>query len=245
MNKLFITKVVVLISYFIIARLEDELGSLFHEFLLFFIVIMMAIAFVIWRWGERETAVLIVLSSVILPFSKSTGILVFSLSFFYTRFFIQPRYGHAIEEQFSKDFGKKADKVKFIYSNPTPHDLRKYGITGNATEVIIWSSDGEIHKGLYDTDNKRLYVREKILTPVYGNTEIPIWGEITSIHDNGTPKKIMYYDTSGWECRVDYFDEKGDRTVESWRRIHDHIEFWNPDDSKWEPVHDVSRFEES
>lgn len=216
---------------------------IFDEYPLVFVILVLVAAGVVFTLGDWVTALLVAASGFLLLYSKSLGMLALASSFYYVAVYESINLKNRIKELVLQKFGIKADVIQVLDSSPSVYDLQKYGVAGNAVDVLIHTQE-EIHKVIFDTDTREVYLKEKIMAPVYGNDVKPLWGEITDVYEDGTPKVVTYYDTSNWVGRVDSFDEKGNRTIESWRRIHYRIEFWNPETSAWERLHDVPQFEE-
>lgn len=139
------------------------------------------------------------------------------------------------ETLFSAQYGIKADKTELIYRSVSEYDRLQYGVSGRGVQVKFWSQR-KVYKGVIDTENQTLYMREPVLFPVYAGDPIPLWKETSNMHGNGMPKKVEFYDSTEFLHRVDYLDEKGVLTKGSWRRLKDAVAYWNPKKQIWEPV---------
>ena len=139
------------------------------------------------------------------------------------------------ETLFSAQCGIKADKTELIYRSVSEYDRLQYGVSGKGVQVKFWSQ-GKVYKGIIDTENQTLHMKEPVLFPVYAGDPIPLWKETVNIYGNGMPKKVEFYDSTEFLHRVDYLDEKGVLTKGSWRRLKDIEAYWNPKKEVWEPV---------
>ena len=225
MNKHQVIDITLLLFAGVTAFLEE-----YSTILVLFIGVMAA---VVLKYEEWETASLIIIGAfIILFFSIRAGIIIVCLSRF-VHAYKQHGLANVVKELFSHTVGVEADDLHFLYWSPTSHDLLKYGTKGDAQEVIIWAGK-DIYKAIFDTENKKLYVREGIFAPIYSEKLLPLWGEIRRVHTDGSPEMIEFRDSTNTVSRVDYFDEKGNRTKRSWRRIRWHIEYWNSEKGEWE-----------
>jgi hypothetical protein len=137
------------------------------------------------------------------------------------------------ENLFYVTTGKKADRSETII-RPTPrYDCLNQGITGETFQVKFWA-EHKAYKGIMDMTNSALYMREPELLPVYKGESTTVWKEVATMHKNGMPKKVVFYDNKELPHRTDYLDEKGTLKKGSWRRREGIEEYWNPKTHVWE-----------
>ncbi|MBU7016153.1 MAG: hypothetical protein HXS44_01490 [Theionarchaea archaeon] len=209
------------------------------EFSLLFILMTILLAWRFLGWKMALPVALALLMLLVLSqfidssFSMSIATFVASL------FAVIPHYELSrqkklIELSFKTNTGKSSDKIELIHREPTKYDLHHYLIYGDVLPVKIWSKN-EVYKGLFDTQNKILHIREEIMVPLYSGDMSALWKEVTKTHVTGSIKEVEFRDSHEGLHGVDFYDEKGSKTEKSWRRHLDQVEHWNSTKKIWEP----------
>lgn len=204
------------------------------------VLLIVLATFLVWKFVGWKAAFPVAFTFFILllflfyfdpSYSVSLGTFVASLSAFV------PYYERSKQKKLIKQVlassGIEADNIEFIPRAPTAYDLHHYGIFGDALQVKIWSQK-RAYKGLFDTDNGILHMREEIQFPLYSEKTTTLWKEVTRLHDDGTPKQVEFRDSFEVLHGADYLDLEGFRTERSWRRHYNVVERWNPETSSWE-----------
>ena len=136
---------------------------------------------------------------------------------------------------FLREFGVNPDKVEPLPLLPVSKYCRlKEGISKKSFH-IKFLSQGKIHKGVIDTEDQVLHMKEPVLLPVYDDNVVSAWKYVVKMHRNGKPKKTVYYDENEKLCGEEYSDETGVLKRGSWRRSKGIEVYWNPRKQVWEP----------
>jgi hypothetical protein len=209
------------------------------EFSFLFILMTILLAWRFLGWKKALPVALALL--ILLVFSRliDTSFSITIATFVASLFAIIPQYELSrqkklIKQSFKMNTGKEPDKIELIQREPTAYDLHSYQIYDDALPVKIWSKN-EVYKGLFDTQNKILHIREEIMVPLYSEDVSVLWKEVTKTYDNGSIKEVEFRDFHEVLHGVDFFDEEGSRTEKSWRRHLNQVEHWNSTKKIWGP----------
>jgi len=137
------------------------------------------------------------------------------------------------EDLFLSKFGVKPDKVKVLSTFTYKYDHLK-GISKNSVRIKFWSQE-KVYKGVVDIENKRLYIKEPVLLLMFTGDVIPVWKDVTAVHRNGMPKRVVFNDADERPRGMDYLDEEGTLKKGSWRRYKGREVYWFPEKQVWEP----------
>lgn len=209
------------------------------EFSLLFILMTILLAWRFLGWKMALPVAFALLILLVLSQFIDTSFTMTIATFVASLFAVIPQYELSrqkklIEQLFKMNTGKNSDKIELIHRKPTEYDLHHYLIYGDALPVKIWSRN-EVYKGLFDTQNKILHIREEVMVPLYSEDMSALWKEVTKTHVNGSIKEVEFRDAHEVLHGVDFFDEKGSKTEKSWRRHLDQVEHWNSTKKTWEP----------